>query len=124
MTISGNPTYAFTRLYAYQTLAGGNWTPGDTVRACCEFKGIAAGWDFKGLALSLDVYDTANRAMVEFFTSEAGARNLTRPLAPFSGLMLTEPWVTTGASQVTVNLQLFGNGTFRFRQAGVIKVTP
>lgn len=124
VTISGNPTYAITRLYAVQTVAGGNLTPGDTVRACCKFQGVAAGWGFKGFSLALDVYDTTNRVMQELLTNEASARNLTRSLAPFSGLMLTEPWVTTGASQVMIGLQLFGNGTFRFRQAGVIKVTP
>lgn len=124
VTISGNPSYALSRLFIYQTLAGGTWTPGDAVRGCCRFQGVSEGWDFKGGSLLLDVYDTANRQTQDMLTSESGAQILTRPLLPFSGLLLTEPWVTTGASQVPFSLQLFGNGTIRFRQAGVVKAGP
>ena len=120
VTISGNPSYNTIRFFTFRG-TGAFWTAGDVVRATCQFQAVEAGWDFKGVHLHQDVYTGATRNAYDLL--DGGMSSRPTILSPVSGTLLTAPWEIEGsATQVSYTLQVAGNGTFRFRAAGIFKV--
>ena len=120
VTISGNPSYNTIRFFTFRG-TGAFWTAGDVVRATCQFQAVESGWDFKGVHLHQDVYTGATRNAYDLL--DGGMSSRPTILTPVSGTLLTAPWEIEGsATQVSFTLQVAGNGTFRFRAAGIFKV--
>lgn len=122
VTISGNTTYGQVSFFMIsnpaQTPA---FVPGTTIRTCCQFQGVAAGWDFKAIYLAQEVSNPTARTNLDMY--DGGPATRAEPLLPFSGTLLTEsqPTLET-ATQVLPRLYTHGNGTFRFRACGTFAV--
>jgi hypothetical protein len=97
-----------------------NFIVGDTVSAIAEVE-VLSGSTFSVFDLAL-IHQTASPALSSYDNYSANSE--TRPAVEWSGVLRTYPAVVTSSTtQLRHQLQFYGNGTFRFRKAGVFKTT-